>query len=43
LAAKDLPEPGVPNMRPLGFLSRGTFLGRGKHKKKGRKARLWTI
>jgi len=29
-AANDFPEPGVPKKRPLGLLSRGTFLGRGK-------------
>ena len=29
-AAKLFPLPGVPKIKPLGFLSRGTFLGAGK-------------
>ena len=33
-AANDFPEPGVPKKRPLGLLSRGTFLGWGKRNQK---------
>jgi hypothetical protein len=46
-AEKLLPLPGVPKIRPLGFLSRGTFLGPEKSKQKRREnapvSLLWSV
>lgn len=43
LAEKDLPEPGVPRIRPLGFLSRGTFQGMGKIRRESPRGRLKAV
>jgi len=43
LAEKDLPLPGVPRIRPLGFLSRGTFQGMGKIRQEKPRGRLKAV